>query len=266
MIELICVDLDGTLLSNEKDISEKNIEILRLAKDKGIEVVLASGRRYGSIHPYTKILGFDCPIIAYSGSYIRYSSEDIPFFHKKMSWEYTAELIDLMIDKVDLIGFYLDDKFHIQEENKRSRMYEYRTSMKSKVVPHLSGFLREIKEDPTRVFILSETLGESGLYYELSKHFAGRLDFVSSWSSFLEAGALGVSKGIALRFLAEKYGWNLKNAVAFGDQDNDIPAFDVCGASYAMGNATDLVKEKADFVAPGNQDDGVAVILERLMK
>ncbi|MEZ4812661.1 MAG: Cof-type HAD-IIB family hydrolase [Caldisericia bacterium] len=266
MIEIICVDLDGTLLSNEKDVSKRNIEALRNAREKDIEVVLASGRRYASIFPYTEIIGFDCPVIAYSGSYIRYSDTDAPFFHKKMSWEYTVELIDMMIDRVDLIGFYLDDRFHIQEENERSHMYEYRTSMKSIVVPNLAGFLRSIKEDPTRVFILSETLGENGLYYELSEKFSGKLDFVSSWSSFLEAGALGVSKGNALKLLAGKNGWNLKNAVAFGDQDNDISAFEVCGMSYAMENATALVKEKADFVAPSNEDDGVAVILERLMR
>jgi len=266
MIEIACIDLDGTLLNDGKSISKRNINALRKAKELGIEIVLASGRRYGSILPFTKLIGIECPIVAYSGSLIQHSTEKIPMFHETMSWEYSAELIEQVRDQVDLVGFYLDDIFHIEKNNERSRMYEARTSMKCKVVPDVVSFLTEKKVNPTRIFILSETLQTNGLYYELSEQFKGKLDFVSSWATFLEAGAVGISKGSALKFLAGKYGWNLENAVAFGDQDNDISAFEICGLSYAMDNASGGVKEKAKFVAPCNLEDGVAVVLERLMK
>ena len=186
MIELACIDLDGTLLNNNKVISQRNINALRKARDKGVNIVLASGRRYGSILPYTKKIGIDCNIIAYSGSMIGHPKSDTPIFHKTMSWQNTAELIRLVNDRVDLIGYYVDDIFHIEKENLWSKNYENRTSMKCKTVPDLVEYLSDQKRDPTRVFILSETLEDGKLYYELKNHFDGRLTFVSSWSTFLE--------------------------------------------------------------------------------
>jgi len=264
MIELACIDLDGTLLNNDKVISQRNINALRKARDNGVNIVLASGRRYGSILPYAKKIGIDCNIIAYSGSMIRHPKSDTPTFHKTMSWQDAAELIRSVNDRVDLVGYYVDDIFHIEKENRWSKNYENRTSMKCKLVPDLAEYLSKQKHDPTRVFILSETLEDGKLYYELKNQFEGRLTFVSSWSTFLEAGHVNITKGSSLKLLAQKHNWNLDNAVAFGDQDNDIPAFDVCGISFAMKNAKDNVKDAARFVAPSNADDGVAMIMERL--
>jgi Cof subfamily protein (haloacid dehalogenase superfamily) len=266
MIKLACIDLDGTLLDNGKSISKRNINALREAHKNGVEIVLASGRRYGSILPYAKEIGIDCYIIAYSGSLIQHSQSKTPIFHETMSWQDTVELIGLVANKVGLIGFYIDDIFHIEQENNWSRMYEDRTTMKCKVVPNLISFLHKTKRDPTRIFILSETINDGTRYYELNQHFDGRLMFVSSWATFLEAGAPEITKGTSLKVLAEKNSWDLRKGVCFGDQDNDIPMFDVCGMSFAMKNATDRVKRMAQFVAPSNYDSGVAIIIERLME
>lgn len=266
MIELACIDLDGTLLDNGKIISQRNINALRDAHKEGVNIVLASGRRYGSILPYAREIDVDCHIIAYSGSLIQHPQSDNPLFHQTMPWQDTAELIGYVNGKVGLVGFYIDDTFHIEEENSWSTMYEDRTTMKCKVVPNLITYLHEHKRDPTRVFILSETMEDGTLYYKLKERFDERLMFVSSWSTFLEAGAPGISKGSSLKMLADTNDWSLDNAVCFGDQDNDIPMFNVCGISFAMKNANDNVKKAARFVAPSNHDNGVAVIMERLME
>ena len=91
------------------------------------------------------------------------------------------------------------------------------------------------------------------------------LDFVLSWSTFMEVGTVGVSKGGALSVWAEQNGIDLSRSVAFGDQENDLSTFGVCGVSVAMGNATDQVKEMANIVAPPNSEDGVAQVLERML-
>jgi len=103
------------------------------------------------------------------------------------------------------------------------------------------------------------------IYTQMKKEYAGVLDFVLSWSTFMEVGTVGVSKGGALSVWAEQNGIDLSRSVAFGDQENDLSTFGVCGVSVAMGNATDQVKEMANIVAPPNSEDGVAQVLERML-
>ncbi|HOO96991.1 MAG TPA: Cof-type HAD-IIB family hydrolase [Caldisericia bacterium] len=265
MIEAVCLDLDGTLLDDEKSISQRNLDSVRRFRESGRQVILASGRRYGSILPYAAQLGFDCPIIAYSGSLIQHSSENTPCFHKTMQREYAVDVIKSVRGRSDLIGAYINDIFHIDMINESLRAYERRTSMKSIYVPDLVTHLEQSDIDPIRIFILAETNIVEELYCSLKGEFDGKLDFVRSWSTFLECGAVGVSKGLALSMVADCCGFDLKHTVAFGDQENDISAFEVCGMSFAMGNASSEVKNRAKAIAPSNVEDGVAVVLERLM-
>ncbi len=267
MISLVCLDLDGTLLPPSGPMSQRTIKTVNRAKEKGIHVVIASGRRFGSVVPHAKMLGFDCPIISYSGCWIRYTNADKPIAAYSAPHRPMVKLLQRLRGRVDLAGLYIDDMLYLDNQNEYSARYENRVDLKAKLVPDLADFLEGSGKDPTRLLmILDDPEKLNKLSNELKIEFEGQLNFVKSWATFLEAGPVGVTKGTSLLLLASHLGINLEQAVAFGDQENDLDMFNVCGLSVAMGNAPLDVQEKAHIVAPSNAEDGVAVVLEKILE
>lgn len=266
-IQTAVLDLDGTLLSSTDTISQKNIDAVNLAHTKGIKIIIASGRRYSSITPYLSPFDFECPVIAYSGSWIVESPDRKPLVEHKVSWEPVADLARRVKSQVDMIGIYINDTLYLDNQNIFSQRYENRINHRAKLVPDLAFFLESEKIDPTRLLIISDrTDSLDTLYKQVKEIYKGKLEFVKSWPTFLEAGKVGVTKGSSLTLYANLRGLNLKKAVAFGDQENDIPSFQACGMSVAMDNAPAHVKQEAKMTAPSNDEDGVARVLERLME
>lgn len=265
MIEAIITDLDGTLLSPDGTISHANKVILRTAIDRGIRVILASGRRYLSAERFAKELDLKDFIIAYSGGWIKRIADSKPIVSFDMPLVESAQYIKLVKNKVDLVGAYIDDTFYIEQKNELLTGYETRSHLKAVEVDDVSDFIMNNGHKPTKIFTLANPEILETISAEMTERFLGVLDFVKSWDNYLEVGPAGITKGSALRILAQMTNLNLENSVFFGDQQNDLPAMEVCGISVAMGNATQEVKDRATIVAPDNSQDGVARVLERMI-
>jgi Cof subfamily protein (haloacid dehalogenase superfamily) len=265
MIEAVITDLDGTLLSPDGTISKANKTMLWKARDKGIRIILASGRRYLSAERFAKELELDEYIIAYSGAWIKKPSDPEPVVKFEMSCAHSAEYIRLVRDKVDLVGAYVNDTFFVEQSNDSLERYEAKSHLKAVEVPDVSEFLLQNKHNPTKIFTLAKPEILEIITLSMNARFSGVLDFVKSWETYLEVGPAGITKGSSLETLARMLHLNLANCVFFGDQENDISAMEVCGISVAMDNATDLVKSKASMIAPSNSQDGVAFVLERMI-
>lgn len=265
MIEAVITDLDGTLLSPDGTISDANKLILRQAMDKNIRVILASGRRYLSAERFARELDIEDYIIAYSGGWIKRIADEKPIVSFDMPALQSAEYIKYVRNKVDLVGVYIDDTFYVQQENESLTRYEARSHLKAVEVDDVSDYILQSEAKPTKIFTLANPVILETISNEMSERFAGVLDFVKSWDNYLEVGPAGINKGSSLKILARMTNLNLGNSVFFGDQQNDIPAMEVCGISVAMGNATDEVKNRATMIAPDNTQDGVARVLERMI-
>lgn len=265
MIEAIITDLDGTLLSPDGTISDANKSILRQAMNKNIRVILASGRRYLSAERFAKELDIKDYIIAYSGGWIKRIVDEKPVVSFDMPSPQSAEYIRLVRDRVDLVGVYVDDTFYVQQKNDSLAGYEARSHLKAVEVDDVSDFILQTDAKPTKIFTLANPEILEIISAEMNERFAGVLDFVKSWDNYLEVGLAGITKGSSLKILAQMTNLNLGNSVFFGDQQNDLPAMEVCGISVAMGNATDEVKSRATMIAPDNTQDGVARVLERMI-
>jgi len=267
MISSIILDLDGTLLPPIGGITQRSKRIIQKANIMGISIILCSGRRFGSVKPYADFLEIDCPIIAYSGSWIQHSKEDKPIFTYDISWQSTLRLLDEISFDAEMLGVYIDDLLYLDNENEYSKRYENHISLRSVLVPSLNNFLKETQKNPTKLLItLANPEKLEIMYNKLQQKFAYELDFVRSWETFLEVGKIGISKGSALIHFSKLEGIDLKRAVIFGDQENDIAGFRVCGLSVAMGNAPASVKSHAKYVAPTNGEDGVAQVLEKMLE
>jgi Cof subfamily protein (haloacid dehalogenase superfamily) len=265
MIEAIITDLDGTLLSPDGTISNANKAMLQKAIDKGIRVILASGRRYLSAERFAKELNLKDYIIAYSGGWIKRIIDAKPVISFDMPLLESAQYIKMVKNRVDLVGAYIDDTFYVEQKNESLTGYETRSHLKAVEVDDVSDFIMANGNKPTKIFTLANPEILEIISAEMSERFFGVLDFVKSWDNYLEVGPTGITKGSALKILAQMTNLNLDNSVFFGDQQNDLPAMEVCGLSVAMGNATQEVKDKASMVAPDNSQDGVARVLERII-
>ncbi|MFC4775568.1 Cof-type HAD-IIB family hydrolase [Paenibacillus sp. GCM10023252] len=239
--KLIALDMDGTLLNEQSEISEENQYWIQRAQDAGIIVSFSTGRGFRSALPYAEQLKLETPMITVNGGEIwqkphvlhrreLMNAADIRRMHElalkhgePWYWAYSTDDIynkEKWIDPVDDYDNHHWLKFGYYTEN-----------------------------DAVRQQILEEV--ESWQALEITNS--------SPWN--LEMNPLGVSKASALRELCEVLGITMDEVVAVGDSLNDIAAIREAGLGVAMGNAQDTVKAAADVVTLSNQEHGVADVI-----
>ncbi|MFD1848834.1 Cof-type HAD-IIB family hydrolase [Oceanobacillus bengalensis] len=281
-MKLIAIDLDGTLLTNEGKISENNRKAIHKAQNQGDIVTIASGR---SLHDTIQILAeakLECPIIAGNGAII-YESGTILQNHFL-----PANIVKEMIEKIEAIGLYyelytnkgvftsdngkalltteaqrLHDQYDDFPREKATHMIDMQFTQKGLVYVKSYHDLDYAALEVYKVFVLSF---DQKRLSELDSLLKERSDIslTTSANEKLEIGHPLTSKGNALEFFAKHLEVPLENIVAIGDNLNDLSMFDIAGFRIAMGNAEDVVKEKADFVTKAYDEDGVAYGLQQL--
>ena len=156
-IRLIALDLDGTLLTDEKRVSPRNRAALAEAAARGVVVALASGRMTACIEPFARELGLDCPIIAYNGALVRgtEASGRPALLHRPLPARYGRELVDYCRGRY-LLNFYLDDRLFAEDRGDLRRfaeLYSSRTGAVYEFVPDL----RELATaGPTKAIVVTD--------------------------------------------------------------------------------------------------------------
>jgi Cof subfamily protein (haloacid dehalogenase superfamily) len=130
---------------------------------------------------------------------------------------------------------------------------------------HVEDVLARADADPVKITVFGERPQLEALNREIQA-LDLRVSTTFSGPTFLEITRRGVSKGQALTHLAELLEIPMGQVVAIGDQENDLSAFEVVGLAVAMGNAPQVVKEGADYIAPSNDEGGLATVLKALVR
>ena len=250
-IKLIATDLDGTLLNNNSDISDYNRDVLKHCINKGIELIFASGRPFDGLKRYNKYLDNNNYSIVCNGSVITDSEGNIVY--------------NEVIKEKDV--FYLIVYLHVYNGNQyivsEEDIYFKNYAKKENITDVVVGF------DSIDNYNFSKMLfiGENNILSNLETYIRENLDVHTSFShpNFLEILAYGINKGSALKWLCDKKGIDRKNVIAFGDNYNDIEMIEFAGIGVAMENAEDILKQRADYVALTNEDDGVGKFLKEII-
>lgn len=268
-IKLIAFDLDGTLLTTDKRVTKRTVDALQAAADAGIAVVPATGRYFKTVPQVIKDMKCVTHFITINGAYVfNYrTGEDI--YRSEIPLERTIEIMEFL-DTFDVtydtytnnesfmtasmkarIENYVDDQFYLK------MLYGSRET-----VDELKAFLKTYGHDSQKVMCYTKNP-------ELKKQIMDKLcerfpDIMvtSSIKDNIEINASGAQKGIALAKLAESMGIDIAQTIAFGDSFNDIPLLKAAGVSVCMSNGDEEVKQLSDVVAPSNDEDGVAQIIE----
>jgi hypothetical protein len=268
-IRLLVVDIDGTIAGPSNTVNQRVVDAIQAVQAKGIPVAVATGRMYRSALRFHQQIRSTLPLIAYQGAWVQDPSDDKLHHHIPLDAGLTAELLDYFERHpatADIsVHLYLDDELYIQSNHAGTDEYVARSSVKPITVTHLRDLLGR---SPTKLLAMSEdTVLISTMLGELKQRYAmDEMYLTTSVDRFLEAANPQVNKGMAVKYLAESLmGLEANQVMAIGDNCNDLEMLEYAGLGVAMGDAPEVVKEKAQWVAPNVEADGVAVAIERFL-
>ncbi|WPC43458.1 Cof-type HAD-IIB family hydrolase [Clostridium sp. JS66] len=265
-----CVcDMDGTLLNSQSIISDENEEALKKVKSEGMEVIIASGRTDLMLNCFIKQLGLTGPVISSNGGLIRDIKTGKILYSKLIEKSAAEEILSYCCENnIDFL-IYSFDKVYSNKGNPLGIKYEKLSKdpfQKMKVpVEYLENAVRSIKN--INVIKILLVCSEHERVIELEKYFSKnkQITAVSSAKGLLDIMAPNVSKGNALKFLAENMDVDLKNVIAFGDNYNDMEMLKCVGMPIAVENAVQDLKSKAKYVTKSNNESGIAYAINKFV-
>ncbi|QXE01010.1 Cof-type HAD-IIB family hydrolase [Terribacillus sp. DMT04] len=238
--KMIALDMDGTMLNPQDEVSEANKQAIQRAQEEGVHVILSTGRGIRTCKPYADDLGLQSYLVTVNGSEI---------------WTADGELLERVLIEDELIKKMkrLADKYethywavsteHVFRGNFPADMEKY----------DWLKFGFDTPDDDKREAIVKALSDKNEL--ELS----------NSSETNIEVNAVGINKAEAVQKLCDRIGINMDQVIAMGDSLNDIKMIQAVGCGVAMGNAQDAVKEVANYQTDTNEADGVAKAIHYLL-
>jgi hypothetical protein len=268
-IQLLVLDIDGTIAGRSNDIRDSVIKAIRSAQSKGIQVAIATGRMYRSALRFYDKVGSTLPLIAYQGAVIHDPIRDTQLRAFSVPKDYALKLLDYF-EQPDLrsrlsVHFYIDDDLYVREITPETKAYEERTRTKAIAVGDLRTTLGT---EPRKILALSSDTDLIGsMLGSLQKQYQpAELYLTKSVATFFEATHPAANKGTAVKYLAEDLlGLKPENVMTIGDNFNDLEMIQYAGIGVAMGDAPLGVQEQATWVAPTVEADGAVAAIEKFL-
>ncbi len=258
---LIAIDLDGTLLDREMNMPLASREAIRKATEKGVKVIIATGRMYRASLPFVKKLGLDTPLISYNGALVKGSADGKVHLHIPVPIECAKAIIDLARRNKLHLNFYHNDQLYVESLDKYGEDYAKRQNLTPEIIDDLMLLLNA--EGPTKLLITCDDALVDKLAPELQEKFGNYLYIAKSWPTYLEIVNKIVSKGYALKFIAEMSNIDRDEVLAIGDHMNDLEMLEYAGVGVAVAKAQPALKEAADYIA--TSDNGVVETIEKFI-
>lgn len=237
-IKLIAIDMDGTLLNDRHEISSENRKAIKEAEEKGVHVVISTGRTRMTCDDLVNSLSLQSYLITVNGSEI---------------WDENGELVERKL----LERSYIDQMWKLKQTHQTfcwaaTVDHVWRDSFPEDFSQHeWMKFGFDIKDDQVRKIILDELSSNPNL------------EITNSSPTNLEINAAGVNKARAIEKVCNRIGITMENVLALGDSLNDLAMIKQAGIGVAMGNAQPTVKESADWITATNVEDGVAQAIRK---
>lgn len=266
MYKLIALDMDGTLLREDGSISERTKSAIQQARQKGVKVVLASGRPIEGLERYLTELGLttnDDYALSYNGALIKNVGT-------------RENICSQLISGKDLHDVYALS----QHVGVNTHAFSAEMGLISPKLSHYTEHERDINGIPLtlidfnelsedhpiiKVMLVDEPEILSPGVEQLPVDYYDRFTVVRSAPFFLEILNKNSNKGNGVAMLADYLGIKAEEVICVGDAGNDAHMLEYAGLSVAMGNAFDEIKAIADYVTHSNEDDGVAHVIEKFI-
>ncbi|RJK94900.1 Cof-type HAD-IIB family hydrolase [Vallicoccus soli] len=256
---LVASDLDGTLVRTDGTISDRTVAALRAVEDAGSTVVFVTGRPTRWMGEVAAATGHTGLAICSNGAVVWDLHRERVVETFELSVEVGADLVERLRRALPGIAFGAEAVGGFRHE----RAYALRYA-----APGVTTVDRLELDEPLVKLLVRAEEGDVDELLAAAREVVGDLAEVvhssTSGEALLEVSASGVSKATTLARMCEERGVDASEVVAFGDMPNDLPMLAWAGTAYAMGNAHPDVLAAADRTTLTNDEDGVAVVLERL--
>ena len=287
MYKLVAIDLDGTLLNSVGEVSEKTRKILLEAKEKGIEVVLASGRPIDTTKNFALELGVDNYIISGNGAVVYDVKNDEVILDRFISKEQILRIVDICESNSIFYNIYTEDEvitkalsynvlFYHKENIKKPEEKRTRINVVEDVKKYIlesnkdkflkvtvcdeskmifNGIIRKLKEIPDIDILNVEHMSKKQIKI-------GTKDYTIEYH-YTEITNKDVNKWTAIEFLMDKLNISRAEVVAIGDNNNDFEMVKNAGLGIVTANGNPYMKDNADVVVADNNSDGVYEAFEK---
>ena len=265
--DLGAFDLDGTVLRCDLAITQETLDAVRELRERGMRLVVATGRRFEGAREHAERLGFDGedPVVCYGGSMIRRMSGET-LLHRTLPKNLSAEVLEWAAERRLHARVFADGKIVASPETPAALRHLSKREPDVEIVESPVDWLRNGGEAPTKLVIVDRPDGVPRWLGEARRAFSGRLFVTRSLPHYVEVGGLQGTKAAALEFLCELWGIDPARTLAFGDADNDIDMLSFAGLGVAVGGMNNEVRAAADAVAPTVDEDGVASFIRGLLE
>lgn len=282
MYKLIAIDIDGTLLNSKSELTENTIEVLKKASEKGIYIVLTSGRMTSVIKEFCKKIGADKFLIAENGASIVDLQTDELIYKNYISKKVVLDIVD-MCEENNIYYMIYTNRELIVKNLKHMALFFYKQNYNpnARLETHIANreYIELLEDHFTKIMICDEDRAiYNSIVNKLRKnsnvdvmdipHIStkvlniGTEEKVISYS-YADIAAKDTNKWSAIEYLITMLGIKSDEVIAIGDNINDMQMIKKAGLGVAMTNGSPAVREIADEIAPSNDEDGVAYIVKK---
>jgi len=266
--KILFVDLDATLLCDDKTVSEKNRTAIGRMLEEGHYIVLATGRPVESGRIVARELGLTLPgcyMVAFNGSVIYDCAADRVLLRRALPIEVVQELLE-RADKAGIYAqTYTNTDIITAKHTKELDYYKARTNLSYKLSENVLNLL---DEEPQKVLLIAlEDKGRLVRFQKENREWEnGRCNSFFSCDEYLEYCPLGTDKGSGVEYLANMLNMPLDCTVAVGDEQNDISMIQKAHIGVAMKNGIQEIKDVADYITENdNNHDAIAEVIEKFI-
>lgn len=259
--KLVALDLDGTLLNEDKQITPETAAAVRRVRELGTEVTLCTGRMFAASLPYARELGLTLPLVTYNGGLVMGQDRREILYQRTLSHHYAREIIMQAREAGFAINYYHEDRLLVEEITEQHRLYAAWSRVPLEPVEDLLA----LPHDPLKILLMGNEEKLDRFAREMDRRFDGAVYLTKSWPTFLEFMHPEATKGLGLRALLEHLGLDKSQVLVVGDSYNDLEMFKYAGFAVAMENAADEVKQAAHYVTKSNRENGVAEVLKKFI-
>lgn len=266
MYKIIALDMDGTLLDDNKKITEENKKALMRAKDKGVKVVLSSGRPKDGLIKFLnelELMQDNEYVLSYNGCLVQEAKSG------KILHEVGLKGTDLhyiyTLSREFNVNIHAFSEKHGLITPKMSKYTEVEASLNGIEATIIDFFDIPDDENIIKIMLVDEEEILDEAISRLPKEAYDKYNIVKSTPYFLEIINKNGNKGEGLKALADHLGVKREEVMAFGDASNDREMIEYAGLGVAMENAMEEIKEVADYITCSNNENGVAKVINKFI-
>lgn len=260
---LIAIDLDGTTLNNQSQLSPATIMTLRQLAANGHIISIVTGRPYRISGQFYDQIGLKTPMVNFNGALTHIPHAEWQFeYQRSVDRDIALDLLDNR-QKLGIHTMTAENKLHLWANQASHVMKDFfPTSLtENEVLNH-----HNLTSDPTALTLQYQPDQKQTLIDRIEANYGNDVD-IRVWGgphSILEVVSKGVHKDQGIEYIAKEYHIDRSNIIAFGDEDNDTEMIKYAGRGVAMNNAIDSIKSVADDVTEfDNDSDGLARYLQK---